>query len=509
MTRALICIISVFALTASTCSTSKPVVSPAAHTEARDEAIHLGAIGASCVVTLQQNDVTVATQTADATGTVNLVVTMRYDAAGNPLPGTLNLHATANCPTDAQPEQPWDVRWVAAVHGNQDVCAGGSSCGPNQGLIVAPMTPPSQSVHLQGTQLRTADGAIYHVRRVTAMDLLATDQTTFLDWALATGFNEVRVLTEAAITANLPAAAGEAAIPSLCANLRTRHMGAELVANVDTAALGQDDAAIHAHTRAVAQAVAASCADIPIEIEICNECANTGSGGQSSSLQSQAFVSSLYAGVKAIVPSVPVALGSPCCGQPDTVPIFTGGDYITEHLDRSRTPFWDEVRRIKDFYDESATYHLAVADDEGMGAGEADEPGRRSANPARFFVQGVLDRLGDLPSTFHCADCVYARVPGRVQQACAMAFVAGATAVPDAAVFQFYNDTIGDAATNGGNWSHVEKLFTFVNVMGGQSYVVALNVTGDPGITWRGGWRQTGQVDTTTYPGIGLLEIAR
>ena len=117
--------------------------------------------------------------------------------------------------------------------------------------------------------------------------------------------------------------------------------------------------------------------------------------------------------------------------------------------------------------------------------------------------------LHKLESTFHCNDCVAATVPGPVQQACARAYIAGATIVPDDQHFTFANDSGGGAATHGGDWSHVEKLFTFSSTTGGASYVVALNVKADLGISWANGWHQVGQVDATNFPGISILEIAK
>lgn len=371
-------------------------------------------------------------------------------------------------------------------------------------LTLTALLPPTQSIHLQGTTFRTADGKFWNERKITAFDLMNTD-FSFLDWAHDTGFNSVRVLTTAAITTNLPPQIGEAKIGSACDALRQRGMGAEFVLLADTATQNLNRDMMTSHVLGVVQQVQDHCSDLPISFEIANENAHP---SQQKDLQDISFLQALRGDIKTKLPNAPVSLGSTCCGQPDTIPAYgLGGDFITLHLDRSRTPFWDEVRRIKDLIDTQSSNHQRVSDDEGMGANETDEPGRRSANPTRFFVQGVLDRLGELGSTFHCDSCVTAVVPGPIQQQCAKAYIAGATIVPDDQYFVFHNDSTG-GATNGANWSHVEKLFTFENTTGGQSYVVALNVTGDLGITWANGWRQIGQL-TLNYPGIQILEISK
>lgn len=177
---------------AAGCVPKPPVPPPTPPTsrESRTEAVHLGIAG--CAVTLAQNgavveqvvtdvgssgipsDLTpvVTRQTVDhvvtdASGTAAFVVAMTY-TDGQPDPGVLNLAAAATCAG----YQPWVASWVAAVHGNQDVCAGGSTCGPNQGLVVAGLVtawpqPTTQApLTLEGT-----DPAGYpcHTAPITAL----------------------------------------------------------------------------------------------------------------------------------------------------------------------------------------------------------------------------------------------------------------------------------------------------------------------------------------------------
>lgn len=349
--------------------------------------------------------------------------------------------------------------------------------------------------------LRLADGRVWRYRYVTALELLSrsdAEQDAFLEWAQANGFTGVRVLmTHAHVPPLPPGALQQTRLIALFEKLRAHGMGAELVALADTRTQGLDRPAMHAHVLAVGAHAAGS--GLPISLEIANENAHE---TQQPDLQDTAFLREL----RALIPaSIPVSLGSCCCGQPDTMELYTGGDYSTPHLDRSRDTF-AEVARIKHLI-EWPTRRLVV-NDESIGAAEVDIPGKRCANPSRFFAQGLLDRLGDLGSTFHCDDGVPARVPRPNQQACARAYIAGATLVPADAIFHFVNDSNPGGITHGADWSEVFKLFGFVNVdTAGKSYVVALGVTGPYAPVFVNGWRVTGTV--ADWPGVQVLAVTR
>lgn len=395
-----------------------------------------------------------------------------------------------------------------------------------QALLAAAMagaTPAHRTrgaARLDGVHLRLSDGSILRYRCTTALGLMAWPiREAFADCTAALGFTFNRVLTMAAITCSLPPDVGVATLASwLFPALRQRGQGVELVLLADSgdyvddatgrACYNLSDDQIRAHVRACATAIAQDGADLPVLVELANENAHP---SQSRSLQNVAFLQELRAIVKGIAPWVPVSLGSTCCGLPDTLPAYgLGGDYITLHLDRGRTPWWDEVRRVKDLVDTQAMTHQLVANDEPIGAAEVDQPGRRSAIPERFFVQGVLDRLGELAGTCHTDAGVSGTLPGAVQTQCMRAYLAGATIVSDDHVFVFHNDSNPGAATVGADWTDVEKLFTFENVTGGPSYVVALNEKNpdDLSIHWANGWQPVGQLETD-YPGIVIIEVRR
>lgn len=359
--------------------------------------------------------------------------------------------------------------------------------------------PPLSAVHLDGKRLRLADGRPWNWRYATGFTILAAPsdrQDAFLEWASRRGFNGLRILVTAKLLADLPPDAGRAALPGLLEKLRARGMGAEIVPLADTGARGMSRADMRAHVAAVAVLVAGQL--VPLTIELANENAHP---TQQHDLQDVDFLHELRG---LVPPGIPVSLGSSCCNQPDTSENYPGGDYSTPHLDRSRA-LWQEVARIKHLIEDFRTY---VVDDEGIGAAEADQDGKRSAHPERFFAQGLLDRLGGVGSTFHFDGGLTATVPGPTQDACAAAFIEGATLVGDEDAFHFINDSGAGGITRGADWSHVFKLFGFINADPSRpSYLVALGVTGEFSATYANGWHLVRVV--AEKPGVQVIEVGR
>jgi hypothetical protein len=121
----------------------------------------------------------------------------------------------------------------------------------------------------------------------------------------------------------------------------------------------------------------------------------------------------------------------------DTTP---HGGYVTRHLDRGRDPM-NMVRRVRELEALSRTLDRFVVNDEPIGAGEVDEPGRRSADPSVFFALGALNRLFEVGGTFHSEAGLLCGPMGPVQRECRRAFLAGnfAGIVDDSAVLAFEN----------------------------------------------------------------------
>lgn len=452
--------------------------------------------------TPKKNYLSVHVQDATGKGIANAVVRV-VDSAPNP-------NAGASITTNSNGDTPgWLLNapagFTIVVNANNYVTPQGvgvtlNGTDVNVTITLKSAHRPISKLNLQSNApyLKLDDGSVFRYRFVTCMDAGARttdEQTALLDAQQTANLTGGRYLAMAAITANIPP--GGAWLPDFFSLMRERGLGGEIVACADTgsytdptsghACWNLSDDQIRSHVRAIATTIAQFGRDLPLTVEIANENAHP---SQSRSLQNTVFLKELRDIVKSIAPWVPVSYGSTCCGQPDTVPPYgTDADYVTLHLDRERQPDWDEVRRVKDLIDMQIQINHLIADDEGMGSDEQPIPGKRSTNPVRFFTQGVLDRLGELASTYHCQNGVTATPLGPIQQQCLQAYVDGATLVPDDQVYQFYNDTSGQASTDGaGDWSKVEKLFTFINLTGGDSLLVALKVTGDFKPKMKNGW---------------------
>jgi hypothetical protein len=187
------------------------------------------------------------------------------------------------------------------------------------------------------------------------------------------------------------------------------------------------------------------------------------------------------------------------------------GAYITRHLDRGRDP-WNMVRRVRELENVSATTGRFVVNDEMIGAGEHDEPGRRLADPSIFYAAGVLGRIFEVGSTFHSEAGLRCDPFGPVQFACAQMFALGATIRPDAEVLRFHNAAFGSA---GWPLSPVASYDTAAAVRvysgvtdAGTGITAILGRTGDPRIQWANGWRPDG-LPLCQADGFEVLRIVR
>ena len=187
--------------------------------------------------------------------------------------------------------------------------------------------------------------------------------------------------------------------------------------------------------------------------------------------------------------TVPVSLGS-LHGAGPLSNRFPGGDYLTAHLYRGGNA-WEQLGRIPGFARLAEQTGRPVVSDEPIGAGERVDPGRRLVDPAVFFAMGLLGRMAGVGSTFHCEDCLQARVPGPTQTACARAFVEGSLAVPDAEGASLV------AAGSGGGPLSVEQVpgaagVYVASISGGRWHLVlALGLRPGAAIPWRQRWSAT------------------
>ena len=239
----------------------------------------------------------------------------------------------------------------------------------------------------------------------------------FMRWARERGFNVVRVFTMAPRLLGLSAADGVAAVPRLLRLAADLDLTVELVAFADTRSLDLD---LEAHVDGIARAIAGA---KNVVVELANE---NDHRTQDPRLTDPARLQALR---KRLPADVPVSLGS-LHGGDMRVGRYGGGDYVTIHLPRSLPP-WDHVGATARLADLARQAGKPVVSDEPIGAGERVERRRRWTNPAVFFGLGLMGRMSGVPATFHCEDCLYAKVPGPTQQACATAFIEGARLLPE------------------------------------------------------------------------------
>ncbi len=371
----------------------------------------------------------------------------------------------------------------------------------NQDVILTPIVPPLARLQVVGRQMVRTDGAPFVWRFASGFSLLAhvahgrDDQArAFLAWARAMGFTGVRVFSMLS-WADLPPARGREVLPRALQLAAEQGLYLEVVALATTKDYSIDADAMRLHVRALGEACAeaSSCA----AIELANE--NYHTSQRADLLEDVAFLREL----RALVPrSVPVSLGS---GPSDEIDNYPGGDYITLHLGRGRDT-WNMVRHVREMEAVSAAAGRFVVSDEPIGAGEVDESGRRSADPAVHYALGTLARVFDIGATFHFEDGLATQSPRPVQQACAEAFIAGTRIVPDDVRLVFRN-----AGWTAPLESPVKGFSGAVRAYSGLgdqvSIVVAVGVQDGFALELRDPWHITRMV--AERPGVRVLEVVR
>ena len=113
-------------------------------------------------------------------------------------------------------------------------------------------------------------------------------------------------------------------------------------------------------------------------------------------------------------------------------------DYGTSHLKRDGSDA-DRGRRVRELEESSNQANCLFVDDEPLGADETTQPGRRSAEPGVFYLQGVLSRVMEVASTFHSQAGLTSAPFGPNQQHCAEGFINGSRTVADDVILDFQN----------------------------------------------------------------------
>jgi hypothetical protein len=351
-----------------------------------------------------------------------------------------------------------------------------------------------------GRALCAPDGSRFSWRGVTAfslVDLIAdnrgADAQAFMAWAARTGFTVIRVLAMNSGWLDLSPADGRRALPRALSLARAHGLYVQVVALAGTGTPAfSSDAFLHEQVRAVARVCAA--ADNCV-LELANEPYHT----TQAALNDAARMRRLQRDVPS---NLPVAWGA----APDhTSDDMAGGTYVVAHIARHGNR-WDRVSRVQELGELSRRTGKFVVDSEPIGAAEAPQPSRRDNEPAAFFAQGLLARIFDVGTTFHCEDCLLARVPGPVQQRCAEAFISGATLPTPATALAIVAVGAPSAPV-----AHLGPLSpqarTFAAVARSEGVVLVLDTSQPPQPAWQPQWKPTAQV--SQWAGLYAWRVAK
>jgi hypothetical protein len=324
-----------------------------------------------------------------------------------------------------------------------------------------------------------AEGRPFTWNGVTAfalVDLVAEGRSdearAFIAWARQTGFNVLRVLTMLPNGGcmNLSPEDGRRALPRVLELARAEGMYVQAVAlaNTDEASgRFRDHAFLENQVKAVGQVCAAATNCV---LEMANEPYH----GSQAGLDDPALMRRLS---RDVPDRVLVTWGATDDDRSDRM---AGGDFVVVHLARSGD-WWDRVERASDLAAVASSTRKFVVDNEPIGAAERVERSRRDTNPDAFFAQGAASRLAGAGATFHCEDCLHARVPGSVQQEAARAFVEGRRALPSESHPVLAQD--GEVATIPGEGRVLAATDR------DRAWVLAMGPGIRQGLRWQDGWR--------------------
>ena len=273
----------------------------------------------------------------------------------------------------------------------------------------------------RGTSIVCRDGSGFQWRGVTAFALLEqiahgrrADADAYMRWASETGFNLVRVLAAADVLFKLPADEGLRHMPALFEMAARRGLYVEIVALADSERLGMTGPSLRAQVAEVGKIAARHANAV---VQVANEHYHP---TQSRELHDPAALRELGRLLPPPVLHTESAAADDTATQPQ-------GAYITRHLSRSGRPAL-MLERVQILGRLASKTGKPVVNDEPIGAAERDQPGRRLSDPGFFReLARQTSAAGLAGGTFHCEDCMLARVPGPVQQACARAWVQGAS----------------------------------------------------------------------------------
>ena len=312
----------------------------------------------------------------------------------------------------------------------------------------------------------------------------------FLDWAAARHLTVVRVFTMARHLFDLAPVDGVRALPTVLELAAARHLHVEAVALADTAAIPLD---LDEHVKRVG-AIASRYPNAIVEIA--NEPAHP-------TQRSEVHDPGVLKRLAALVPAgVPVALGS--AEENDA---FSGGAFATMHFPRTDgRSEWGHVLALARGAALLRQWSKPVVSDEPIGAAEQFVRGRRDDLPARFRAAALLTRLAGLGATFHYEGGLQARIPAGREGECFDAWNSAWTLLPDDVEQRGTFHAAGEPGAAVAAYAHERAAGVFERQWDNVTWVLAIDVTGEPGLRWAAGWNP---LDVRKFEGIQLVSARR
>jgi hypothetical protein len=299
------------------------------------------------------------------------------------------------------------------------------------------------------------------------------DAVALLDWAAARHLTVVRVFTMARFLFDLPPADGIRALPDLLEIAAKRGLHVEIVALVDTKELATG---IDAHVKAVGRIASQHPNAL---VEIANEPAHP---TQAAAVHDPHELKRLAA----LVPSgVPVSLGSA-----EENEAYAHGGYATYHFPRAAgSATWGHVVRLAGGAALLKAWKKPVVSDEPIGAGPLPVAGRRDNDPDRFRAAALLTRMAGLGATFHYEQGLQAKIPTGIEARCFDGWNEAWTLLPADIERRGAFRAAGETGAAVSSFDATAASAVFEVQRESTAYVLVLNASKAPAVTWNKGWR--------------------
>lgn len=176
-------------------------------------------------------------------------------------------------------------------------------------------------------------------------------------------------------------------------------------------------------------------------------------------------------------------------------------DFGTSHLKRDGSDA-ERGRRVRELEASSYNAKCLFVDDEPIGADEVLQPGKRYNEPGVAYLQGVLQRIFEVGSTFHSSDGLQSRPFQPAQQGCAEAFINGSRIVADDVMLAYKNAGWHDSPIK--EFTGAVRIYSGV---GADNIACVIGPEANLNVTYQNGWRANGyRAEVTGCKVINLVQ---